>query len=150
MEGVWTANHESEADRNAPLLARISVAAGVYCWLHSRVFACKNNIHISVGCLADKLGAKERSVYRAIKALEREGLIAHEGVRGNGGGSTFRVLRLNECSNSIPLNRTKSPYLNHLNGADSSLLTGRDRHITETKDNHLEGDSRCIYGLYDR
>lgn len=151
MEGLWTANYESEADRNAPILAQqVGVAAGLYVWLHSRVYACNNDIRISISQLAVLLGVDRKSVHRAVERLESVGLIAHRAVRGNRGGSTFHVLRLNECGNSIPLNRTKSPYLNHLNGADSSLLTGRDRHITEIKDNHLEGDSRCIYGLYDR
>ncbi len=155
MDGLFTANWEVDADRIAPKLAKVSVAAGLYFWLHSRVFATKNNVGISHAQLASILNASPRSVSRAVDTLTEAGLITKETYRGNGGGSVFHLcgvenrsdlsyLPANKCDESGLLNTTNSVT----DTANVSHLKGRNRQITNSTYKE-EGDGNRVYGEYD-
>ena len=79
----YTPNFASDADRIAPILASRDVAAGIYVWLHSRVFVSCNSIGISEARLAEIMGCERSSVQRAVKFLEGAGLV--KGHLGDGG-----------------------------------------------------------------
>lgn len=142
MEGLWTPNSESDADRNAPLLAKVSVAAGMYVWLHSRVYATGNAIKISEGALAEILGVSRRQVLRAIDRLVEQGLIEHEGKKGNGGGSVFHLLgvanethttcsRREDYDRSVAINESNPPHKNDSNASIEARLRRRERRMTK-------------------
>lgn len=100
MDGLFTANYESDADKVAPKLAKVSkTASALYFWLHSRAFACRNSIGISQIMLAEKLEVSDRAMQKAVKQLVAENLITAETRSGRyGGGTVFSILNLNEAS----------------------------------------------------
>lgn len=136
----YTPNFASDADRIAPIIASRDVASGIYIWLHSRVFVSHNDIGVSEAQLAEIMGCKRSSVYRAIKFLVDSGLIERESCRGNGGGSRFHVLGLNDactqhlgevkCSADAAFNDAPT----HSNAAYTQHQTGRTRSITNKGD----------------
>lgn len=155
MEGLFTPNLEAEADRVAPRLAQINVVAGLYFWLHSRVFATNNDIGISQAQLAKILEVNPRSVSRAVSSLTEAGLITKDTYRGNGGGSVFHIcefgngsdlsyLSSNKCDGSDPLNATDSVA----DATDTSLLIRQKSHTTNNLDKD-KGDNSHVYGVYD-
>lgn len=95
---TWTPNWESDADRFAPILANISCAGAIHYWLHSRVFATNNEIHVSVSFLAETLHKDRRTIQRAIDQLVAAGLIIHKSRSGNGGGSTFSLVGISDVA----------------------------------------------------
>ena len=98
VDGLFSRNYESDADVIAPQLAQVSVAAAVYFWLHSRTFACHNEIHLSIKFLASMLGVGRKSAANAVKRLEEAGLIMRESRPGVGGGTVFRLANVTGCS----------------------------------------------------
>lgn len=155
MEGLFTPNFEEVADRVAPKLAKVNVAAGLYFWLHSRAFGAKNNIGISVRRLASILGVNTRSVSRAIVSLIEAGLITKDAYRGNGGGSVFHICVLENKPNSSHLSTNKCDEFDLFNvthsaanTADTSNLMRQECHPTE-RNNKDKGDDGHIYGIYD-
>lgn len=91
MEGLFTVLTEAFADRMAPKLAKISLAAGIYLWLYSRIFSTKNCIGVSVSRLAKIFDKDRRSIQRALSRLVDEGLVSHEVYKHAGGGSVFHL-----------------------------------------------------------
>ncbi len=152
MDGLFTPNFESDADRIAPILARHGgIAAALYYWLHSRVFACGNNIGISISSLAKELGVNRSSVQKAVKDLESEGLIAHRASRGNGGGSTFKLIGLSELKQirTTSLNDAQRHHFSTSNDGASPYLIPGDLNITKTGDSDGHGKRERTYGKYD-
>ena len=88
----FTPLYEIDADEIAPKLAQCSgIASAVYFWLFSRSFACKNEVRVSQGWLAETLGINKRTMARVVKQLQDLGLVMVSGLRGRGGGSVFSV-----------------------------------------------------------
>lgn len=133
MDGLWTRNFESDADRHAPILAKQSgTAAALYLWLHSRAFSCGNDIRISIGDLASILNSNDTTVRRAVKSLVANGLITYEGRRGTGGGSRFSLLDLSDSKSgkNAQLNSAKLPHSEVVNSASSLDSIWQIRSIT--------------------
>lgn len=149
----YTPNFASDADRIAPIIASRDVAAGIYIWLHSRVYVSHNDIGVSEAQLAEIMGCKRSSIHRTIKFLVDSGLIEHESHRGNGGGSRFRVLGLNgacvqplgegKCSTDAAFNDAST----HSNAACMQHQTRRARSITNKGDTEdkCQNKSRSPY-----
>lgn len=148
MDGLFTPNFESDADKVAPKLAQhISVAAGVYVWLHSRVFSCNNQVGISVSQLSHYLGVDRRTVQRAIGRLQKYGLLEHTSYWGNGGGSLFRLslvcaetyLSHSECTSSDDNAALKASNVSHkelANMLNTPHYVRHDNRPTYNKDNN--------------
>lgn len=158
MNGLWTPNSEADADRNAPILAQVSAAAGIYVYIHSRVFASKNNVRLSVTQLAETLGIDRRTAQRAIKELEKAGVLKQEKKPGNGGGSIFQLVGISdaayppgleddECGENAASNAATSPRSTHANAAHLPHLTRRTCRTTKIREILKEEDheSGCIY-----
>lgn len=134
----YTPNFASDADRIAPILASRDVAAGIYVWLHSRVFVSCNSIGISEARLAEIMGCERSSVQRAVKFLEGAGLVKHESYRGNGGGSRFHLIGLSDACvpHSETCKRSADAAFNgasmHLNAAFPQHQTQRTRSTIKT------------------
>lgn len=143
MDDAWTRNFEAEVDVVAPLLAKDGgVAAALYIWLHSRVYACNNNIRISMEMLAGKLGVSRRALWNAARALEGQGIIMFEARRGNGGGTVFHLTSLSKfkCEDYCPLNMKNGAHYKASNGNSPAQQIGSVDPITKITDFNLDPD----------
>lgn len=133
MDGLWTPNFEQDADRHAAILAKRSgTAVALYFWLHSRVYACNNNVGISAERLSTILKVDLSTMRRAIKSLEASGLISYESRSGNGGGCVFHLHDLSflNAGNNATLNQADSQGLKPPNVAETPSLPWQIRNVT--------------------
>ena len=141
MGGAWTRNYETEADVVAPILAKCGGAAGaLYLWLHSRVFACRNNIEISMEKLAEAIGVSRKTLWSAANALKDHGVITFETRRGNGGGTVFHLTSLSEfkCEARDPLKVEGATRCRGSNGNEATHQTGSPGRLTKSGDFYLD------------
>lgn len=93
MIGYFSPNYESDIDGIIQDLADINISTALLWFLHSRVFAKRNQIGISQEQLAEIFGVSSSSINRAVEKLESKGLLEVRTTRGQFGGSVFSLKR---------------------------------------------------------